>query len=87
MLRITPEIDALGDTRLVLEGRIVGAWVAELRRVAASCRPASGRIVLDLAAVSFADADGLELLRGLLAGTARLGRASSVVSALLGGAP
>jgi anti-anti-sigma regulatory factor len=51
---------------LRLEGQISGAWVNELRRVCFEIllKPA-GRLVLDLAEVSFIDADGLELFRQL----------------------
>ena len=68
----------------MLEGRLAGAWVSELRRVAAEPGPPR-RVALDLSAVTYADADGLALLRDLLAGPARIERASAFVSALLGG--
>jgi anti-anti-sigma regulatory factor len=86
MLRITLHPERRGERRLVLEGRLAGAWVSELRRVAiGSDGPA--RVALDLSALTYADADGLALLRELLDGPARLERASAFVSALLGGTP
>ena len=51
---------------LRLEGQVRGQWVEELRSVSSEIlqQPAT-RLALDLAQVSFIDADGLELLRGL----------------------
>ncbi len=86
MLRITSHPEPCGETRLVLEGRLAGAWVSELRRVVAAAGEPS-RVALDLSALTYADADGLALLRDLLAGPARLERASAFVSVLLGGTP
>ena len=71
----------------MLEGRIAGAWVGELRRVAGECARDRRRIALDLSRVTYADADGLALLRELLGQSARLDRASAFVTALLGGTP
>ena len=86
MLRITCHPERRGETRIVLEGRLAGAWVSELRRVAAASS-GPGRVALDLSALTYADADGLALLRDLLAGPARIERASAFVSELLGGIP
>ena len=64
MLRIDTTEEP-GQTILLLEGRVIGAWVDEVRR---SCRDAlgrGGRVTLDLGAVSFVDADGVVLLRAL----------------------
>jgi ABC-type transporter Mla MlaB component len=83
MLRITRTPHRNRTTRLVLEGRIAGPWVGELRRVAAESARAGGRIALDLSSVTFADADGLALLRELLDGEAQLERASAFVTQLL----
>jgi anti-anti-sigma regulatory factor len=52
-------------TALQLDGRIAGQWVDLLR---ASCERVfqnEGRLILDLSGVSFADHDGVELLRRL----------------------
>lgn len=84
MLRITRRANGERDTHLVLEGRIAGAWVHELRRIAAEVG-VENRFSLDLAAVTYADADGVALLHELLGGSAKLERASAVVTALLGG--
>ena len=56
---------------LFLEGQITGAWVEELRRVCADTQgdPEHGTrdLVLDLAGISFLDADGIALFRELAA--------------------
>ena len=66
MLRITV-VESSGDSvRLRAEGRLVGHWVEELRK---SCEvhalEGAIRLNLDLADVSFVDASGIELLKGL----------------------
>lgn len=70
MLKITTETD--GASRIfVLEGKLAGAWVAELDRCCCNCPPGAG-VVISLKAVSFIDACGQELLAKLHAGGARL---------------
>jgi len=65
MLRIV-EVDATNDSmRLRLDGRLVSQWVEVLR---SSCQQAflnHDRLTLDLAGVSFADREGVQLLRQL----------------------
>jgi hypothetical protein len=66
MLRITVvELSKMAVT-LRVEGRIAGPWVEELR---AACNlftfPDDVRLSLELAEISFADAAGIALLRGL----------------------
>lgn len=64
MLRIVSRCNGYGATTLILEGRLVGPWVEELRRACGeTLDPAS--LVLDLRAVSFVDRDGADLLRNL----------------------
>jgi anti-anti-sigma factor len=64
-MRIQPA-EADGSIVLQLVGNLSGQWVDELRRVAAEpLREAAARLVLDLAEVTFIDADGLALLREL----------------------
>lgn len=79
MLRITTE----GDPPTVrLEGELVGPWVAACREACSRASTARGAVSLDLTRVRYADAEGVELLRGL----ARAGHAletSRFVRALL----
>jgi len=69
---------------LRLQGQVVGAWVIELRRVcdellAGPLRPAAP-LTLDLSEVSFIDADGVALVRELVAGGASITHASLFVA-------
>jgi hypothetical protein len=62
MLRITVHSEET-HTKLELEGRLAGAWVPELRRVWEEAGLLGDRsIVVNLAAVSYVDADGKRLL-------------------------
>ena len=67
MLRISvrEENDA-ENVVLVLEGRVIGPWVEELRATCAPHLKDRRSLILDLAGVSFADAEGIELLAGLI---------------------
>ena len=61
MLRITVHSE---KTRAILEleGRLAGAWVAELQRAWQEASAGGRSIVVNLAAVSYVDADGKSLL-------------------------
>jgi anti-anti-sigma regulatory factor len=58
-------------TTLRLEGQVTGPWVEELRRVCTDTLGndghSKGHLVIDLAGVSFLDADGIALFRDLAA--------------------
>lgn len=88
MLRITEQphpTHAAGATdrrAIVLEGRLVGPWVEELRRVVGGAE--SGGVILDLGALSFADGDGLTLLRSLRDSGVELASPSPFMAALIG---
>jgi len=66
MLRITVE-RRVAMVLLILEGRLSGAWVEELRNVisALASEGARNRLVLALTSLSGADADGRQLLAQL----------------------
>jgi len=82
MLRITEQRRPAGTTAtLVVEGRLAGPWVGELR---ASAAPHRGALALDLAGVSYADEAGVELLNQLVAAGAEVVRSTAYVAALLG---
>jgi hypothetical protein len=84
MLRID-RIERDGRTVFQLEGRVIGAWVDELRR---SCRDALGHpgsLTLDLGAVSFVDAGGVVLLRELESRQVALANTTPFVAAQLRG--
>ncbi len=66
MLRITVVDSTDSAIRLRVEGGLTGRGVEELRKICALHSPDEGtRLTLDMADVSFADADGLKLLKDL----------------------
>jgi ABC-type transporter Mla MlaB component len=81
MLRITKQQTAEKQMTLVLEGRLVGPWVAVLRQ---SCDEwAPHQLTVDLAEVSFADQAGLQLLKELQSSAIVLRNCSLFVCAQL----
>ena len=72
MLRIT--VDRQATQTLILEGRLAGDWVEELRKVLAGCRGSScnSPIVINLTAVCGMDSAGRDLLTKAHADGARL---------------
>jgi hypothetical protein len=79
MLRITRHDLNTDTTLLALEGRLVGPWVALLRR---ECHSLTS-VTLDLAGVGFVDAAGLALIRRLQARGAELRSPSPFLAELL----
>ena len=73
MLRISRETTADNENEVLLriEGQVTGLWVEEVRRTCYEAIGVNGRrgnpLMLDLADVSFIDADGVALLRELAA--------------------
>jgi anti-anti-sigma regulatory factor len=73
MLKISQDLarDRGEGTCLRLDGQVTGPWVEELRRACAETLGNNGHdqnhLVLDLAGVSFLDADGVALFRELAA--------------------
>jgi hypothetical protein len=82
MLRITKLPGQVDGREIVLEGRLVGPWVGELRRVLAEL--GSGGITLDLGGLSFAGTDGVALLRSLRNSGVEMTRPSGFLAALMG---
>ncbi len=68
---------------LKLEGKLQGPWVEVLRNVCEEGSSASDRLRLDLAAVTFVDAAGLDYLKELLRGGIAIVASSRFVAALL----
>jgi hypothetical protein len=81
MLRITQLSRPDGRQVLLLEGHLVGPWVAELQRTAAE---ADAGTIVDLTAVAFADAGGVAALRQLRSTGTELSGASGFLAALMG---
>lgn len=65
MLRISVITDSDQNTRLQIEGWLVGPWVEELRRLSSSALLESKGLTLDLEKLFFVDSDGVALLREL----------------------
>ena len=65
MLRIAFGESANGSTTLKLEGRVIGPWVEEVKRLSEEVLASGAILVLDLSDVSFVDREGVELFRDL----------------------
>jgi len=65
MLKISQAGKAGRNFTLILEGRLVGPWVSELRSICESLLVNDRVVKLDLSDVSYADAQGVELLNNL----------------------
>src|SRR5215467_6953534 len=65
MLKIETVRNGRGTVTLVLEGRLIGPWVNELRLACARARSGRTKVVLDLTGVTFADRAGVALLHDL----------------------
>jgi len=91
MLRISQRAaeNAGGATCLRLEGQVTGPWVDELRRVCTETSGndghSQGHLVIDLAGVSFLDADGIALFRELAARRVLFSNCSTFIAEQLKG--
>ena len=61
MLKISGGASLQGKVTLRLEGQVSGPWVEELRRSCEQVLATGGRLILDLADVSFIDRNGVAL--------------------------
>ena len=82
MLRITRTIEN-GSILLKLEGKLLADWVTEVLEQIPGDVGLHSQLNLDLAQVSFIDAAGQALLRGLISRGANLSGCSSYLSELL----
>ena len=83
MLRISKRPPGAQGETLTLEGRLVGPWVDELKRVVDE-EPDFRRMTVNLRGLIFADARGVSLLRALRAAGLVLVGWSGFVGALIG---
>lgn len=82
MLRIS-SVDTIESPPLLrLEGKLIGPWVDEFRQACAS-RQAGNKLRLDLAAVTYVDRAGLDLLSELIAGGTTFVACSALVGEFL----
>ena len=65
MLKISVTNQSSEATNFQLEGKLVGPWVEELRRVSDAALMTSEAVSLDLEKVWFVDSQGIVLLRDL----------------------
>lgn len=77
--------DAEEATTFMLEGRLVGAWVKELESCLQGALAAEPRrsIVVNLADVSFVDADGIDLLTRMRRQGVRLASTGIMMNAIV----
>ena len=62
MLKISQAVKVNHSVTLKLEGRVVGPWVGELRKVCEAIMTEGRALKLDLTDVTFADASGVSVL-------------------------
>jgi ABC-type transporter Mla MlaB component len=79
MLKISEAGAPNHSVTLKLEGRVVGPWVEELRRICEPFLAENRALKLDLAEVSYADAEGVATLDGFKARGVQLKNCSPFV--------
>jgi ABC-type transporter Mla MlaB component len=72
MLRISNTESTEDETRLRLDGRLVGPWVSELMLTCGAVLAKGKQIRIDCAGVTFVDSDGIAALRSLKESTVQL---------------
>lgn len=85
MLRITCHKPRDGEPTIRLEGKLLGPWVEEVSQVCAAAGSSGRRPRLDLSALSFADAEGIALLRALRARDVAIVAGSGYIAEMLDG--
>lgn len=65
MLKISVTNESGGATNFLLEGKLVGPWVEELRRLSEAALATSKALNLDLEKLWFVDSQGIALLLDL----------------------
>ena len=80
VLKISVTIQSNEATQFQLEGKLVGPWVEELRRLSDEALARQKSVSLDLEKVWFIDAHGITLLRDLAAKRVRQLNCSQFIS-------
>jgi ABC-type transporter Mla MlaB component len=83
MLRITRMVGNDSVDTLKLEGKLQGPWVLEANDAHALAASEASRTCLDLSGLTFADAEGADLLRELIRSGAHVVGCSSYIAELL----
>lgn len=85
MFKITCGKEEDGVVMLMVDGRIVGPWVEELRKECKTCLAEGKRLIIDLSGVSFIDEQGIRILNELRKGRVEVRGCSLFLSGLLDG--
>lgn len=85
MLRISIVQSSTQAVTLRVEGELRGRWVAELGRACEEALSRDTPLSLDLAGVSFIDAEGINLIRALKERHVVVANSSSFVAEQIGG--
>ena len=83
MLMITRSEGSDSTRTLKLEGKLVGPWIVELESAFDRSPIHPGRVYLDLAGLTFVDAEGARFLESLLRDGARVIACSGFVAEML----
>ena len=84
MLRITEISDDGEEIVMKLEGKVIGVWVEDLKRVCLFHRDERSRVVvLDFSGVTFIEARGLEMLKHLEGDRVKTINCSPFINSLL----
>ena len=83
MLKVTRLSRGVPVLTVKLEGQLLEPWVAAVRDACRARGRRSGRLRLDLAAVTYADAAGAQLLRDLVGEGVEIAACSGFVGELL----
>ena len=83
VLKITRLSHKARALTIKLEGEILGPWLGDVRDACTKRGRRSRRLLLDLAAVTYADAAGVQLLRDLMHAGIEIAGCSSFVSDML----
>ena len=83
MVRIQKLVERPSEITLSVEGRIVSEWVAVVEHECRQAARDTPRVRLDLAAVTFIDARGIEVLRRLVTDGVAVVNCREFIGALL----
>jgi anti-anti-sigma regulatory factor len=83
VLKVTRLSRGVPALTVKLEGQLLGRWVPVVRDACRARGRRSGRLLLDLTAVTYADAAGAQLLRDLVGEGVEIAACSGFVGELL----
>jgi anti-anti-sigma regulatory factor len=83
MLKIVSNDAASSSVVLKLEGKVIGPWVEEVRRISEKIFTSGRTLTFDLSEVTYVDREGVQLFRALRDQQARFLNCSGFVAELL----